>query len=334
MNSRERFLAALRGRRADRPPLAHVSALTTVELQQATGCHLPAAHHDAEQQARLLAANHDVLGFDAVSFILNYFGEPAALGAAIDWGTAERLPAVTSHPWQHAEDARVPADLLDRPPLSTALATLRIAKRRYGHRLAVLGKVMGPFSMAQMMHGIENVLVGLIEAPERIAALLEACAAVLVRSANAQFEAGADAIQIGEGGAGAKMLSPAMYEQWLLPVHRRLIAQIDGPTIMHICGDIRPRLHLMSQTGMTCFNFDWCIPPVEMVTAAAGRFTVMGNVNTTDLLTGQPAEIRRQVAACVAAGVEIISPGCAISPKCPNANLRAMAEAIDPDRAF
>ena len=145
--------------------------------------------------------------------------------------------------------------------------------------------------------------------PERIAALLEACAAVLVRSANAQFEAGADAIQIGEGGAGAKMLSPAMYEQWLLPVHRRLIAQIDGPTIMHICGDIRPRLHLMSQTGMTCFNFDWCIPPVEMVTAAAGRFTVMGNVNTTDLLTGQPAEIRRQVAACVAAGVEIISPG-------------------------
>ena len=72
-------MAALRGRRADRPPLAHVSALTTVELQQATGCHLPAAHHDAEQQARLLAANHDVLGFDAVSFILNYFGEPAAL---------------------------------------------------------------------------------------------------------------------------------------------------------------------------------------------------------------------------------------------------------------
>ncbi len=334
MNSRERFLAALFGRRPDRPPLAHVSALTTVELQETTGCRLPAVHHDAEQQARLLAANHEVLGFDAVSFLLNYFGEPAALGAAIDWGTAERLPAVTSHPWRHAEDACLPADLLDRPPLSTGLATLRIAKRRYGDRLAVLGKVMGPFSMAQMMHGIENVLVGLLEAPERIAALLEVCTAVLVRSANAQFEAGAEAIQIGEGGAGGKMLSPAMYEQWLLPVHRRLIAAIDGPTIMHICGDIRPRLHLLSQTGMTGFNFDWCIPPAEMVAAAAGRFTLMGNVNTTDLLSGQPVEIRRQVAACLAAGVEIIGPGCAISPKCPNANLRAMAEAIEMSRSF
>jgi [methyl-Co(III) methanol-specific corrinoid protein]:coenzyme M methyltransferase len=332
MNSRERFLAALFGRRPDRPPLAHVSALTTVELQEATGCRLPAVHQDAEQQARLLAANHELLGFDAVSFILNYFGEPAALGAAIDWGTAERLPAVTSHPWHHAEDARVPVDLLDRPPLRTGLATLRIAKRRHGDRLAVLGKVMGPFSMAQMMHGTENVLVGLVEAPERIAALLDVCTDVLVRYANAQFEAGADAIAIGEGGAGAKMLSPAMYQQWLLPVHRRLIAEIHGPTIMHICGDIRPRLGLLAQTGMTCFNFDWCIPPAEMV-AAAGHFTLMGNVNTTDLLRGPPAEIRCQVAACLAAGVQIIGPGCAISPKCPNANLRAMAEGIETSQA-
>ncbi len=328
MDSRERFLAALGGRRPDRTPLAHVSALTTLQLQEATGCHLPAAHHDADQQARLLAANHEVLGFDAVSFLLNYFGEPAALGAAIDWGTPERLPAVTSHPWRHVEDAIVPENLLDRPPLSTSLETLRIAKRRYGGRMAVLGKVMGPFSMAQMMHGIENVLVGLIEAPQRIAAFLDACTALLVRYANAQFEAGADAVAIGEGGAGAKMLSPALYQRWLLPVHQRLIAHVHGPTIMHICGDIRPRLPLLSQTGMTCFNFDWCIRPAEMVAAAAGRFTVMGNVNTTDLLNGTPAEIQRQVAENLAAGVQIVSPGCAVSPRCPNANLRAMAEAI------
>jgi uroporphyrinogen-III decarboxylase len=54
----------------------------------------------------------------------------------------------------------------------------------------------------------------------------------------------------------------------------------------------------------------------------------MGNINTTDLLCGRPTEIARQVKECLAAGVHIISPGCATSPKCPNANLRALSKAI------
>ena len=117
------------------------------------------------------------------------------------------------------------------------------------------------------------------------------------------------------------MLSPQMYERFLLPVHQKMIKRIDGPTIMHICGDVTPRLAMMKQVGMTCFNFDWAIPPARMVAAAGDAFTLMGNVNTTDLLNAEPTVIARQVAENLDAGVDIISPGCAISPTCPNANL-------------
>lgn len=65
-----------------------------------------------------------------------------------------------------------------------------------------------------------------------------------------------------------------------------------------------------------------------MVQAAEGAFRLMGNVNTTDLLNAAPQEIERQVPENLEAGVDIISPGCAISPNCPNANLRAMVEAV------
>lgn len=328
MQSRERFLAALHGRRTDRPPVAHVAALTTVQLQQATGCRMPRVHHDADAQARLLIANHDELGFDAVSFIINYFGEPAALGVEMDWGDEIRLPTFRSHPWRQADDARIPADIMDRPPITTYLETLRIARHRYGDRTAVLGKVMGPFSMAQVMHGIEPLLIATLENEEFVSQLLDICCDLLVRCANAQFEAGADAIAIGEGGAGSQMLSPPTYERLLLPVHQRMMAQIDGPTILHICGDILPRLDMIARTGVTCFNFDWAIPPQKMVTAAAGKFTLMGNVNTADLLNAPAKEIARQTKENVRAGVHIISPGCAVSPKCPNTNLRAMVEAV------
>jgi [methyl-Co(III) methanol-specific corrinoid protein]:coenzyme M methyltransferase len=330
MNSRERFLTALIGSRPDRAPLAHVAAMTTVELQQSTGCLMPAVHLDAEQQARLMAANHDILGFDAVSVIINFFGEPAALGVEMDWGAPDRLPTFKSQPWRTPEDAVIPADLLDRQPLRTCLDTIRIAKRSYGDRMAVLGKIMGPFSMLQALHGVENVLMGLLDDSARITAFLDICVEVLVRHANAQFEAGADAISIGEGGAGARIISPAAYEEHLLPIHQRMIARIQGPTILHICGDVRSRLHLLARTGMTCFNFDWAVPPTEMAAAAAGKFSIMGNINTTDLLCAAPPEIARQVRENLAGGVHIISPGCATSPRCPNANLRAMADAISP----
>lgn len=329
MNSRERFLAALGGGKPDRTPLAYVSAMTTVELQHASGCFLPEAHQDPRQLVRLCAASHELLGFDAVTFIQNYFNEPAALGCSLDWGSCEQLPVYTSHPWKAAEDARIPADLLDRRPVSTYLEAIRLAKQKYGHEMAILGKVMGPFSMAQVMLGVQEVMLGLIDEPGRIKHFLRICLEVLVRCANAQFESGADALAIGEGGAGANMLSPQMYSEFLLEVHQEMIRRIQGPTIMHMCGDITPRLGSLRQLGLDCFNFDWAIEPRLMKEKSQGSFSVMGNINTTDLLTGSPESIEAQVFAGLEAGVDIISPGCAISPKCPNKNIAAMAAAIN-----
>jgi len=329
MNSPERFLAALSGKSPDRTPLAHVAALTTVELQAATGCFMPDVHHQPEQLARLCWANHEILGLDAVSFIINYFGEPAALGCEMDWGASDVLPMYRSHPWRDVDDAVVADDLFQRKAIRSYLETLRIAKRLYGDDVAVLGKVMGPLSMTQVMHGLDRTMLDLIEAPDRIRWFLDASVEVLVRCANAQFDAGADAVAIGEGGAGARMLSAEMYEEVLLGPHQRMVGRIAGATIMHICGDITPRLDALGRIGLKCFNFDSAIRPDVMKRAAAGKFSIMGNVSTGDLLSGAPAQLERQVFDALNAGVDIISPGCAISPKCPAANLLAMRQAID-----
>jgi [methyl-Co(III) methanol-specific corrinoid protein]:coenzyme M methyltransferase len=191
-----------------------------------------------------------------------------------------------------------------------------------------MAKVMGPLSMVQALHGVDRTMMDMVLAPGAVRHFLDVAVEVLVRCANAELEAGADAVAIGEGGAGGNMLSPQMHEDFLLEVHRRMIANIAGPTIMHICGDITPRLEALSRSGLDVFNFDWDIAPRVMVEQASGAFRLMGNVNTADLLLGQPDEIERQVVENLEAGVDMISPGCAISPNCPNANLRAMVEAV------
>ncbi len=328
MNSRERFLAALKGEEVDRRPLAHVSALTTVELQEMTGCFMPGVHTDPEKLARLCFANHEILGFDAVTFIINYFNEPAALGVKMDWGSPQKLPIYLSHPWQKEEDAVVPENLINRIPISTYLESIKIAKENYGNKVAILGKIMGPFSMVQVMHGIERTMMDLIQNPGRIKYFLEIATEILIRCGNAQFKAGADALALGEGGAGGNMLSPQMHKNFLLDTHKRLIKNIKGPTIMHICGDITQRLDLIAETGITCFNFDWAIKPKIMKKISNGKFKIMGNVNTTDLLMANPEEIERQVIENLQAGVDIISPGCATSPECPNKNLIQISKTI------
>ena len=93
--------------------------------------------------------------------------------------------------------------------------------------------------------------------------------------------------------------------------------------------DITPRLDALGRIGLTCFNFDWAIKPGVMKRAAAGKFSIMGNVNTGDLLSGAPEQIERQVFDALDAGVDIISPGCAVSPKCPTSNLLAMKHAVE-----
>jgi [methyl-Co(III) methanol-specific corrinoid protein]:coenzyme M methyltransferase len=328
MNSRERFLAAIHGRPVDRPPLVHVSALTTVELQERTGCFMPQVHRDPAAQARLSFENHEVLGFDAVSFLINFFNEPAALGCTVNWGTSKQLPMFASHPWSEPADAEIPGDLLDRRQIRNCLETLRIARSEYGDRVGVIGKVMGPFSMVQVMHGVENVMMGLIDEPEKMRHFIEQAAEILITCANAQFDVGIDALAIGEGGAGANMLSPAMYENILLKVHKDMISRIRGPVIMHMCGDISPRLGMLEKIGLAGFNFDWNIAPAAIKAACGGKYKLLGNINTTDLLCATPETIEKQVFDNMEVGIDIISPGCAVSPLCSNRNLRAMTEAI------
>ena len=336
MTSRERFLSTLNGEIPDLTPTLNVAALTTVELQRLTGCSMPEVHQDPDKLVRLLYANHEVLGFDAVTFLINYFNLPAALGCEMDWGNESKLPIYTSNPWkEYLLEAPSTGDLPESPRdvfqlsyIKTCIEAIATAKKLYGHNIGVVGKVMGPFSMAQAMCGVENVLTAVMEIPDQLRRIVDLCAGMLADFANGQIRAGADAICIGEGGAGANMLSPAQHDFLLTAAHRTMAGRIEGPTIMHICGDIRPRLELLGQSGISCFHFDWEIEPKMMKRISAGKFLIAGNINTSDLLLADPEAIAKQTADNLEAGTDIISPGCAVSPKCPNRNFAIIGKTI------
>jgi [methyl-Co(III) methanol-specific corrinoid protein]:coenzyme M methyltransferase len=131
------------------------------------GIFFPQAHLDPRQMAELAAAGHEILGFDAIMPEFSVQQEAAALGCEIDWGSPSMMPDAKTHPFQRLEDLKIPENILEKPSLKIVLEALNILRRRHGDEVAIIGKVMGPWTISYHMAGTENFLLWFPGCPER-----------------------------------------------------------------------------------------------------------------------------------------------------------------------
>jgi MtaA/CmuA family methyltransferase len=150
---------------------------------------------------------------------------------------------------------------------------------------------------------------------------------VTIAFARAQFQAGADIVVLADHATG-NLVGPYHYEQLLLPVHQEITAQIDGPLILHVCGNCSDRLELFARSGVDAYHFEWQVDAKMAVQKVGHRMSLVGNVNNPEVLyQGTPEDVYKQVRYAVEAGVNIIAPECAIPLATPLENLKAIVEA-------
>ena len=328
MSPRRRFLSALFGGRLDRPSAATPTSVACVGLMDATGAHFPEAHLDARKMAALSAGGHTVLGFDTVAPLFSVITEAAALGAEVDWGRRDSLPINLTSPWVDSDDVRLPGDFLDRPSTSTALEAISILRRELGDRVAILGKAMGPWTLAYHMRGVSEFLIDIVLEPNRVRDFLAALSPITVEFARAQIRAGADAIVIADHATG-DMVRADTYRDFLLPIHQALTAELGCPTILHCCGHSLDRIDYFAQAGFDAYHFESANDARRAVHLAGGRMSLVGNINGPDLLLkGTSREIHRAVRLAASAGLQMIGPECAIAPTTPIENLKALTDAV------
>jgi MtaA/CmuA family methyltransferase len=323
------FLAALfGGRKGERPPAANPTSVACRELMEACGAYFPQAHTDPQAMAELALAGHEIAGFDSVMPEYSVHQESAALGCEVDWGDAERMPDAKNAPRADFSDIEVPENLLEKPSIRVVLDAISILRRHVGGRVAVIGKVMGPWTLAYHMAGTQNFLlaVGMGET-DKVTRMLRQLLPVTVANIRAQFRAGADAVVLADHVTGS-LVGPYHYEEFLLPLHREITAQAGGPIILHVCGNCADRLDLFAESGVDCYHFEWQVDSRLAVERIGGRISLAGNVNNPQtLLQGTPEDVYRQARYAIDAGVDIIAPECAIPLSTPLANLKAIAEA-------
>ena len=325
---KRRFLSALfGGRKGDRPPVGNPTSIVTLELMEKVGIFFPQAHLDAGQMAELAAAGHEILGFDAIMPEFSVQQEAAALGCEIDWGSPSMMPDAKTHPFQKVEDLKIPENILEKPSLKVVLEALSLLRRQYGDEVAIIGKVMGPWTISYHMAGTENFLLWSAIEPDKVRRFLDALKEVTVLFAKAQFQAGADVVVLADHATG-DLVSPKTYQNFLLPVHKEMVQRIGGPLILHICGNCADRLRLFVEAGFDGYHFEWQVDAREAVKVVNREMALVGNIdNPTALYRGTPEDVRKQVRYSVEAGVDIIAPECAVPLQTPLRNLRAIVEA-------
>jgi MtaA/CmuA family methyltransferase len=328
LSPKRRFLSALfGGRKGDRPPVGNPTSIVTLELMEKVGIFFPQAHLDAGQMAELAAAGHEILAFDAIMPEFSVQQEAAALGCEMDWGSPSMMPDAKTHPFQKVEDLKIPENILEKPSLKVVLEALSILRRQYGDEVAIIGKVMGPWTISYHMAGTENFLLWSAIEPDKVRRFLDALKEVTVLFAKAQFQAGADVVVLADHATG-DLVSPKTYRDFLLPVHKEMVQRIGGPLILHICGNCADRLRLFVEAGFDGYHFEWQVDAREAVKVVNREMALVGNINNpTALYRGTPEDVRKQVRYSVEAGVDIIAPECAVPLQTPLRNLRAIVEA-------
>jgi len=325
---KRRFLSGLfGGRKIGRISVANPTSIVSVELMEKTGVYLPEAHLDPAKMAELAAAGYEILGFDSIMPEFSVQQEAEALGCVVDWGSPTMMPDAKTHPAMEADQVKIPENLLEKPSIQVVLRALEILRRNYGDHVALIGKVMGPWTLSYHLAGVQEFLLWILTDPDKVRAFLNRLKEVTIAFAKAQLRAGADVVVVADHATG-DLVSPKAYQDFLLPVHQEINQRIGGPTVLHLCGNCSDRLRLFVEAGFDGYHFEWQVDAKMAVQVVNHEMSLVGNVANKDVLFGgTPEDVYKQARYSIEAGIDILAPECAVPLQTPIANLKAIVRA-------
>ena len=333
MNSVERVHMALRLEQPDRVPVLEFVIDEKVARAAVPGC-------------RDVADCMDRLGMDGVGCGASFRKvRENTDGSFVDeWGvTYGPGPEVVAHPIggpiASLADARAYT-----PPAADAphrLGQLPELVERYQGKRAICFHHRAAFMWAAYLMGIDSILMNFLAEPEMVEITMDKvlqCNMAIVRRA---IRAGAEVIILGDDYASnhGPMMSPAVFEHFILPRLKKMIAMIheEGALcIKHTDGNIDSLLEMIISAEPDGLN------PIEPVAGmelaklkeqVGDKVCLVGNIDCAHLLPhGTPDQVREAVrqAICDAGigGGYIVASSNSIHSSCSPQNLVAMVGAV------
>jgi uroporphyrinogen decarboxylase len=174
----------------------------------------------------------------------------------------------------------------------------------------LIGFAGAPFTLASYLiegrpsKSQERARAMQLEEPALFRELLERLADISIASLRSQVDAGAKAVQVFDSWAGS--LSVATYREAVLPVSRRLFAEIEslGVPRIHFAVNAGHLMEAMTEAGPDAMGVDWRTPLSEARRRLGEGVALQGNLDPTVPLAG-PEVLERETRSLLADAPEL-----------------------------
>jgi len=285
---------------------------------------------NAELQTRSLYKLAERIQPDMIFTMMDLSTEAGALGMPVRYPIADSA-TVEWHPVKSVADLEQykVVDHLYDGRVWVYLESVRLLRKKI--KIPIGSYVIGPFTLAGLMMGANDIAIATIEASQVVKATVTFCENVVISFAKALLQAGADVIAILDPTAG--MLSPKSYWEFAGKSVQNVIRHLDTRAILHICGDTTRLVKNMCETGAQGLSLDALVNFAEIAKRIPSDVVLIGNVDPVGImLKGTPEQVRKQTNALLdsMARVEnfIPSTGCDLPAETPIANVTEFVKTV------
>lgn len=330
MNPKERLDTFFAGGHVDRlPNLTIVGSVVT----RYNGIDLERYCKDARAMAdaAILAAND--LSLDYVQIASDLAREAEGYGTELKYSVTG-LPTVIKPVLGDITDVDklTPKKARDIPRLmelvdATAYA-LEKEKNIYPMTLAV-----GPATVAGNMRGVEDFMVDFFEEPEAVTQLLDMVTETTLDFIRELAAVGAKYMYVAD--PVASLVSPAAYEEFVLPLHKKIFGLMKELGIggrLHMCGNTSKIIPVSCHCGAYIIDVDHATDFAQAVKDAGENCVLNGNIDpVADVYECDAARTEAAILRCAeeTKGYRaMFMPGCELPTATPLENIKAIHTAL------
>ena len=298
-------------------------------MQKATGIYWPEAHRVPEKMAGLAVAGYELGGIECVKIPFDNIVEAEALGCKVRYRQNRYLyPTVIENPYVRPEDLKMPNNILEAGRIPVVLDAINIARGEVGDFMPISSHVVGPFTLACDLVGIENFSIWSFKNPGYIKAFLDFATEFIIAFAKAQYKAGSDFVTVADGALAPHMVTPEVLHELIKPALIRIAANLGGIRLLYIGGKVESMVPFLVECGYDGISVDESVN-IARIKPIVGEVKILGNISSKKTLTsGSPEQVKAEVKKAIEDGADLIEPSCGIPPETPTANIRAMVEAV------
>ena len=202
------------------------------------------------------------------------------------------------------------------------LCLVEIIVGQKGEEYFIYTGASAPFWALYGLFGFEGMMTALHDAPDLVFTVMDDSLEATLEYAQAFKDAGGHGIRVEECLVSADMISPAMYERFVLPYEERLFSQLGRmglKTILYFCGDVMSRLPALRQLPIDALMVEeskknFVIDIGEVRAAVGPELCLLGNLDSyADVQLAEEVELEakvaRQIRVAGADGAFILAAG-------------------------